>query len=488
MTHMKQEFFKVTRAIKKFDETSKTFHIDISYKTATKITPRTLTVAEAFGLGIDKTKGQILYDNLELRINPHDIIYITGESGSGKSVLLKHLEKLLQPDTANIRKMKIDPTKPIIETMGKTVEEGLTQLCKVGLNDAFLFLRPYKQLSDGQKYRYRIAKLIETQKQYWIMDEFCSTLDRDTAKIVAYNVQKLARQEGKAILAATTHTDLQEDLAPTIHIHKRLGKEITMKTFPNKPPQNCTITRHVRIRKGTTTDYHKLAEFHYRETKRLPPPRKTFAMERTDINELVGVIVYSYSPPTCIGRNKALLGKPSTFEELNNKLSTISRVILHPKYRTTGLGTKLVKDTLALAETPYVEAVAVMAKYNPFFEKAGMTKITTQTGDETCVEAITYLQQLGFNPHLLASEKYNKQKLEKLNPNQKTQLKNILRKIKNPRLRRTLQNNPYLNDASYTEAIENANSDKLANMLKTLSILTQQKTYLIWTPTQQKVF
>jgi hypothetical protein len=33
-------------------------------------------------------------------------------------------------------------------------------------------------------------------------------LDRDTAKIIAYNLQKIARQQGKAVIAATTHSDL----------------------------------------------------------------------------------------------------------------------------------------------------------------------------------------------------------------------------------------------------------------------------------------
>jgi len=36
---------------------------------------------------------------------------------------------------------------------------------------------------------------------------------------------------------------------------------------------------------------------------------------------------------------------------------------------------KLVRETLAKAGTPYVEMPAVMAKYNPFAEKAGMRKI-----------------------------------------------------------------------------------------------------------------
>jgi ABC-type ATPase with predicted acetyltransferase domain len=40
------------------------------------------------------------------------------------------------------------------------------------------------------------------------------------------------------------------------------------------------------------------------------------------------------------------------------------------------------KDTLPLVGRPYVEAMAVMAQYNPFFEKAGMKKITVRQPDK----------------------------------------------------------------------------------------------------------
>ena len=45
---------------------------------------------------------------------------------------------------------------------------------------------------------------------------------------MAFNVQKLARQFGKAVLVATTHMDLIEDLHPSVHVHKRFGKEIKL--------------------------------------------------------------------------------------------------------------------------------------------------------------------------------------------------------------------------------------------------------------------
>lgn len=474
-----REFFKITRIAKKFDRKTGTFHISIGYKTAVDLTPRTLAVAQAFGLGVDRQRAHVLYDNFELHIGSTDIVYITGESGSGKSVLLRHLEKLLMPDAVNIQKLKIERRKPIIETVGKTLNEGLSLLSQVGLNDAFLFLRRYSQLSDGQKYRYRLAKLTETNRQYWILDEFCSTLDRDTAKIVAFNMQKIARKLGKAVLAATTHTDLFEDLQPSVHVHKRFGREVQVRYYPNIPNRACSLTRQMRIESGTVRDYKRLSEFHYREAGGLPPPRKIFSLKRSE--ELVGVIVYSYPPLACFGRKLAFPNHKLTVKELNVNLSTISRVVLHPKYRSIGLGVKIVRETLPLAGTPYIEAVAVMAKYNPFFEKAGMQKLAVQKPEKSCVVAMEKLRKLGFNKVLLASESYNQKMLKKLKKPQLQKIKEILRAIKHPRLRRTfISKKLFPDNQTYKQAVEKASIKKLAKALRVLSILTQTKIYLFW--------
>jgi hypothetical protein len=40
---------------------------------------------------------------------------------------------------------------------------------------------------------------------------------------------------------------------------------------------------------------------------------------------------------------------------------------------------KEIREKLARAGAPYVEMVAVMTKYNPFAEKAGMARVTFQT-------------------------------------------------------------------------------------------------------------
>jgi energy-coupling factor transporter ATP-binding protein EcfA2 len=382
----------------------------------------------------------------------------------------------MELSSINIAEIKPEPDKPLIETVGKSLEEALELLSKVGLNDAFLFLRSYKQLSDGQKYRYKIAKMIESKAQFWIMDEFAATLDRDTAKIVTYNLQKLARQQGKAVLAATTHTDLFEDLNPSVYIYKKFGKEIDIRYYPNEPAKECTLMKEMRIVEGTTEDWRKLAGFHYRSHK-IAAPRKIFSLKRGD--ELCGVIVYCYPPPTAFGR-RLVLPKMS-MKELNQKLSIITRVVVHPKYRTIGLGAKLVKETLPLAGTPYVEMPAVMAKYNPFAEKAGMQKIAEQPPSKEAVKIAETLRQLGFNTQLLGSEKYALSKLQTLNDEEVTKIREAFVRNSHARfMKYFFPHQLFGKREAYTKEIRKTSLERLAHLIKVCSFLMQTKVYLFW--------
>jgi ABC-type ATPase with predicted acetyltransferase domain len=484
-----QELFRINRiSLKRFDTKTGKFIVNIAYETAApEPTERVVGVAEAFGLGLDKWEKFVIYDNVELKIGPTDIVYITGDSGSGKSVLLKALEKDIREETgqtciniADVEK-QIVRDKPLVETVGKTLEEALELLSRVGLNDAFLFLRAYDQLSDGQKYRYKIAKMIESGAQFWILDEFAATLDRDTAKIVAFNLQKLARQQGKAVLAATTHTDLVEDLNPSVHIHKRFGKEITVNYYPNIPAKECSLIKEMRIEEGTAEDWRKLAAFHYRSHK-IAGPRKIFCLKRGE--ELCGVIVYAHPPPTCFGR-RLVLPKMS-MKELNEKLSVISRVVVHPKYRTIGLGSKLVRETLPLVGTPYVEMPAVMAKYNPFAEKAGMRKIAEQLPPKEALAIAETLSQLGFNIHLLGSEKYVLSKLQTLSNEDLEKLREAFIKHVHIRfMKYFFCHIPFGRKEIYAKEVMKANLDRLSHLIKVCGFLLQTKVYLFWKKSEE---
>ncbi|HKZ93138.1 MAG TPA: ATP-binding cassette domain-containing protein [Candidatus Bathyarchaeia archaeon] len=481
MTRHHSEHFQINQYHRRYDRETDRFIINISYETAApQPTQRVLAVAESFGLGLDQSHRFVIYDNVELKISPHDIVYITGESGSGKSALLKTLENDIKNDmgttAANINDIQPIPDKPIIETVGTTTEQALELLSRVGLNDAFLFLRTYQQLSDGQKYRYHTAKLIETGAQFWILDEFAATLDRDTAKITAYNIQKLARQHSKAVIAATTHTDLHTDLQPSVHIHKRFGRELQINYYPNQPPQQCTLLNEIHIEPGTRQDYEALAEFHYR-SHNLGAVRRIFrAMRKT---ELAGVIVYTYPAIATTGRRLTLPHMP--IRELNQKLSNIMRVVVHPKYRTIGLGQRLVRETLSQSGTPLVETTAVMARYNPFFEHAGMTRIRTTTPTKQALAIRDTLQKLGFNTTLLNSENYALTQIKHLNQTELTTLKQTFTQNYHPRLAKEFfHDEPYGTHKQYQLKLQSASLDKLAKLITITALLLQTKVYLFW--------
>jgi ABC-type lipoprotein export system ATPase subunit len=466
------------------------FKINVRYKTKTKITPRTVAVAEAFGIGLGEGCEFVVYDNLELWIGEEDIVYITGDSGSGKSALLRALEQALGPKAMNIKNVLIDKKRPLIDTIGKNVNEGLELLSRVGLNDAYLFVRRYYELSDGQKYRYRLAKLIESEAQFWIADEFGSTLDRDTAKIVAFNAQKIARQERKGLIVATCNRDLFDDLGPSVYIVKDFGQRVQVHYLSSPAPAQCSLVSEMKVTEGTIEDYKKLSHFHYRSSY-LVAPKKIFALKRK--NETIGVIVYASPPAICFGRSK-YFGRPLKVDEVNEKLLIISRVIIHPKYRTIGLGVKLVKETLPLAGSPYVEAVAVMARYNPFFEKAGMKKVAEKKPDERLVKLKTELEKLGFGQPFLSSVGYNANKLRKLAKDQIEGIKRALIECKHFFLRKIVigkkECRSKLNEKEkwkiYAKKVQNMSPGELARILSIVARLTQVKVYLIWSQKKAK--
>lgn len=399
-------------------------------------------------------------------------------SGSGKSVLLHAIREDLGPEALEMSELQIDTEKPIIETIGTTVEQAIELLSKVGLNDAFLFLRPYWQLSDGQKFRYRLAKFLESDKQWLIADEFAATLDRDTAKIVAYNLQKLARQQGRAVIAATTHDDLTEDLAPSVLVRKRFGEEIDIKYYPNAVAAECSLLREMRIEEGTIEDWRKLSAFHYR-SHNISARRGIYCIRRHD--ELCAVIVYCYPFPQCTGRSQVM--PKMTLKELNQNLSIISRIVVHPKYRTIGLGEKLIRDSLQLAGTPYVEMIAVMPKYNPFAEKAGMRKVFVKEPPMAAINVTAELEKLGFDNRFLSSQRYVQGKLEKLSASQLAELRTTIARNGHPMYREivgAVRHKAGGAVKNYRTEMEKADLDKLARLVKIAAVLLQTKVYLFW--------
>lgn len=200
--------------------------INKKFNTSVQRSGRVLECAEAFGLGL-QNKEFVVYDNLELDVHQGDVVYVTGQSGSGKTLILKELAKQIGEHTtvANIDEVDLED-RPLLDQVGGSTEEAVKILNLAGLNDAYLFIRRPAELSDGQLYRFKIAKLLDSGAKVIAADEFGAVLDRVTAKAVAFSVQKFVRLKGATLIVATTHEDLRAELAPDLYVHKRFQDKI----------------------------------------------------------------------------------------------------------------------------------------------------------------------------------------------------------------------------------------------------------------------
>lgn len=292
-------------------------------------------ITEAFGIQDGHTRE--LFDLDEPQFN--DILYVTGESGSGKSTILNEFY------TATT--VVFDVNKPIFSLIE---DEPMKWLSFVGLGDAVLYVTPYKYLSDSQQKRFTLLMMI-LENDLIVVDEFLSTLDRKTARSVAFTFQKLIRKLGKRAVVATAHNDLTDYLMPSVKIE---GKAFPSKfevaryiegEFPN-PFRNVEF-------EYVDKDYYRelsLGELHYRG--KYTGGTKEYLIARFN-NETIGVLV-----------STNLIGREGR---------RISRVIVHPSYRGVGVGKAIVKKYID--DYPLTEVIAVMAKYNPVFERAGMLQV-----------------------------------------------------------------------------------------------------------------
>jgi len=452
-----------------------TLKCHVEFSTQAEVTERTLAVCEAFGLGVDEAKHFVVFDCFSLDFRKGDLVYVTGDSGGGKTLLLKAFRDYFGEEAVSLDDLQINPEETLVEGVGKDVKEAIEILSLCGLNDAFLFLRRFKELSDGQKYRYKLAKLVDRKdKAVWLVDEFCGSLDRVMARVVAYLFQKVARKLGKTVVVATTHDDLFEDFQPDILVRK--GFEGDVEIIRNEvKPKRCSIFEKVRIEKGSREDYEKLKRFHYRSKneKELESLRMRDCFRLLYGDSLIGVIVYSVSylnlkPRNMVFGDRYVYTPGDLYKArlINEEIARISRVIIHPKFRGIGLGEFLVKETLPMVNVKVVEVLAVMARYNPFFEKAGMRRVDYQRNETAVDKKIkAFLEPRGFDFKLAKSKVYCRSFFSQLNDEDKKVLLEHLKEfVEQPFVRIKLVTPELLGRALYSGNVYLywVNSEKLA--------------------------
>lgn len=193
--------------------------LTVRFSSSVARTLKTSEVQEAFGIAPEHLD-TVVFKNLTLEISPGTIILVTGASGSGKTTFIKLLTGQLDssegiqiegvvdmpPDVSIGTFTPIRSSEPLVEALGgDDVLKALYALNMSGLTEAQLYLRRYRELSNGQQYRAMIANLIDSGANVWAADEFCSALDFFTANIVAQNVRKHVKHIGITVIVASPY-------------------------------------------------------------------------------------------------------------------------------------------------------------------------------------------------------------------------------------------------------------------------------------------
>ncbi len=182
---------------------------------------------------------------LDRSLAPGGVALLTGPSGSGKSTILRLLATRLKAGSRRIILPAPDPLpeRSLVDQFARPLPATLRLLARAGLADAAIFaLRP-SQLSDGQRWRLRLAlAMAEAERpdaalgSTLILDEFASTLDRLSARCLARALSRWVRASGLVrAVCATAHDDLFEPLAPTVLVRQPLNAPAEVRLTPEAP-------------------------------------------------------------------------------------------------------------------------------------------------------------------------------------------------------------------------------------------------------------
>ena len=357
--------------------------------------PQARRLAAMFALGRGRT--ETLYHDFALDFASGQIVAVVGPSGAGKTVLLRQIARQVgQAQWLDLRPRRFGDRAPAAVLRGGELGERLAMLSRCGLAEAAVLAAPARHMSGGESYRLALAAALHAAARRGrpgvvIADEFAACLDPVTAAVLCRTIRRFVSSCGLlAVVLATPRPELVPVLRPDAVVVKPLGRpaELLRPDWRRRRVPAVWNVRRWPILRGRLGDYHAMASYHYvgrppAAHKRVYVVRPPRGLSRrgwlaAGAGDPAAVLVVSPPLANVRGRNIATGGRyaggdrAAALRMLNREIECISRVIVHPMYRSCGLAVRLVRHALATAETPLMEALASMGAVHPFLERAGM--------------------------------------------------------------------------------------------------------------------
>jgi len=177
-----------------------------------------------------------LFTHLDVRVSSGELLYLEGKNGSGKTTLLRSLCSLFEPDQGKITwngqpigdlgdafhqdllylghhsgiKLELTPLENLriacaldgIEVEEEDLWQALSGVGLKGFEDL-----PAKMLSQGQKRRVALARLLANDSPLWILDEPFTALDVGAVEMLQRVIVDHVARGGLVVL--TTHQEVE---------------------------------------------------------------------------------------------------------------------------------------------------------------------------------------------------------------------------------------------------------------------------------------
>lgn len=180
---------------------------------------------------------------------------IVGPSGSGKTSIGARIFR--EPIYDLYAGWPTD--KPIIDCIAPDGEFNAVTgaLSAVGLGDVPAWLRPFPVLSNGEKFRAGLARLVCERPVHAVVDEFTSVIDRQIAKVGASAFTKTWRRGSGQVVLLSCHYDIIEWLQPDWIYDTSEARFYNRDCLQRRPPIN------LQIYKVRGTVFPRLFKKHY---------------------------------------------------------------------------------------------------------------------------------------------------------------------------------------------------------------------------------
>ena len=188
---------------------------------------------------------------LPIEEEPWNVGLITGPSGSGKSTIARAV-------FGDEMKFKWHGKSVIDDFSQEWSMQEIAATCQaVGFNTIPSWLRPYRVLSTGERFRVDLARRLLEGGNLILMDEFTSVVDRQVAQIGSYAVQKFIRKHDQQFVAVSCHRDIIDWLDPD-WIFEPASMTFTRRRLRCGRPQ-----LEIRIARVRYAAWQLFAPFHY---------------------------------------------------------------------------------------------------------------------------------------------------------------------------------------------------------------------------------